>query len=744
MRQTIYKSTLFIICLFGSILANASAASFFNFSWSGAEALQIADYKSAHKQASSDSVITDTAFHYFKLGVINTALKDESKALFYFRLTAQKSPILAPFAYEYIGDISYQQQQFQNALNAYRTSLNTPLPRKYRDVVFNKIKLIIDNDSSDLVQGPWLKEFREWLIPLIKQPATSVYDSIVAIISSGNFYKSDSTLLKSIKSDNRKCNILTFLSSNTWPDTLISSEMIFSFAQEAYECKNYNVSNLFLEKAKKRADFEKKVTLRSSLYLQAKLSYSLGQYSKAIELFKKYDKNFGSEPEILMSIARAYRKLDNDENAWKWYDKHVKLYPAHPKTQEILWLMAWRMESMDKYAEAAQYYNTIFTKSNKGSRVEESYIRYALCYYKRDLYDSTITMLNKFIKKHPISEFSLAARFWKAKSFLALDKQDSAQHYFSYISKIEPYDYYANRSRQIMQLLGDTTQYTIDTSVNLESTLRWLDSISPPNPKKILSTTDSVNLYRGIALSIIGRTDESDHFLENLEQSFPGNLSLQFKLALVYLRANASMQAYRVARRLTWRIPQEQRTSLPFLMYILFYPPFYSESIKREATIRNVDPFLVSAVIRQESIFNPKIVSHAGAIGLMQIMPFTGKDVATSLGESFTTDSLYLPLTNIRYGVAYLRQLLDQFKDNLVMAIASYNAGPHNSIKWYNRNKDEEFDLFIEDIEFTETRGYVKKVLANYWTYRFLATFPQFKYKSKLDNSALHPVQRNK
>jgi soluble lytic murein transglycosylase len=134
----------------------------------------------------------------------------------------------------------------------------------------------------------------------------------------------------------------------------------------------------------------------------------------------------------------------------------------------------------------------------------------------------------------------------------------------------------------------------------------------------------------------------------------------------------------------------------------------------------------VSAVMRQESIFNPEIVSPAGAIGLMQIMPYTAKQLADDLKIPFFVDSLYNPAYNIKLGTYYLKQLLDTFNNNFVMVLSSYNAGPHNAKKWYEKNKQEEFDLFIEDIEFTETRGYVKKVMGNYWSYQELCRFQGF------------------
>ena len=125
--------------------------------------------------------------------------------------------------------------------------------------------------------------------------------------------------------------------------------------------------------------------------------------------------------------------------------------------------------------------------------------------------------------------------------------------------------------------------------------------------------------------------------------------------------------------------------------------------------------------MRQESVFNPVIVSRAGALGLMQLMPSTAKDVATEMSETFVEDSLTRLSTNIRYGSHYLKKLLDKFGGNMVLALAAYNGGPPMVMEWLEKNKHKTFDLFIEDIGYDETRGYVKKVLANYWTYRGLA-----------------------
>jgi soluble lytic murein transglycosylase len=198
---------------------------------------------------------------------------------------------------------------------------------------------------------------------------------------------------------------------------------------------------------------------------------------------------------------------------------------------------------------------------------------------------------------------------------------------------------------------------------------------------------------------------------------YPSNLRLQFELSKLYQNSGAPTLSYRVAQKFTWRIGESQRGSIPLAVYELMFPRHFDSLIVTHAQKNRLEPWLLSAIIRQESIFNPRIVSPAGAIGLMQIMPATGQTLADTLREPFTADSLYNPANNVRLGALYVRELLDQFEGNIVLALASYNGGPHNAVKWYAINRDDEFDLFVEDLAFSETRGYVKKVLANYWTY---------------------------
>ena len=131
----------------------------------------------------------------------------------------------------------------------------------------------------------------------------------------------------------------------------------------------------------------------------------------------------------------------------------------------------------------------------------------------------------------------------------------------------------------------------------------------------------------------------------------------------------------------------------------------------------------MKGLIRQESLFNANVQSRAGAIGLMQIMPETGRllHANSEMNGPFSTNILFDPEANIRLGVQYIDQLNKRFKKNRTHILVSYNAGPHNLKKWLKRfNHLDDPDVFIESIPYPETRKYVKKVLRNYGIYQSL------------------------
>jgi soluble lytic murein transglycosylase len=142
------------------------------------------------------------------------------------------------------------------------------------------------------------------------------------------------------------------------------------------------------------------------------------------------------------------------------------------------------------------------------------------------------------------------------------------------------------------------------------------------------------------------------------------------------------------------------------------FPLAYSKTVSREAEKRSLDPAWVYAVARQESAMNSEARSSAGALGLMQLMPGTGKAIAKKLDIGLNDlRELLQPETNIRFGSYYLRQVLKQFNDNPVLATAAYNAGPRRIRQWYPQ-RSLDADIWVDTLPFHETRQYVRRVMA--------------------------------
>jgi len=148
-------------------------------------------------------------------------------------------------------------------------------------------------------------------------------------------------------------------------------------------------------------------------------------------------------------------------------------------------------------------------------------------------------------------------------------------------------------------------------------------------------------------------------------------------------------------------------------------PRAFADLVEASAARHGVDPELLWAVMRVESIYNPRIISYAGAIGLMQIMPRTGTLIAYAQGRTdFTVDELLDPATNIDMAAWYLASLIERFQGRIPLAIASYNGGPHNVRAWI-RDYGEELpvDAFLEHIPFGQTHRYVRRVMTHYEAY---------------------------
>jgi soluble lytic murein transglycosylase-like protein len=202
-----------------------------------------------------------------------------------------------------------------------------------------------------------------------------------------------------------------------------------------------------------------------------------------------------------------------------------------------------------------------------------------------------------------------------------------------------------------------------------------------------------------------------DAFLEARKNLNRGNQRFAHAImADFYHSAGNQLLMYTELRKAWPQLATVEQDSVPRYFFRMYYPLKYGEEIEEHAKERGLDPNLVRGLILQESYYNPKAKSRVGATGLMQLMPPTAKEHARRMRIPFAVSRLENPDVNVRLGTYHLRMLIDMFRGNTYFAVASYNAGQGNVLKWRRAAPGKPTDEFLESIPFPETRNYVKRV----------------------------------
>jgi len=233
----------------------------------------------------------------------------------------------------------------------------------------------------------------------------------------------------------------------------------------------------------------------------------------------------------------------------------------------------------------------------------------------------------------------------------------------------------------------------------------------------LIPEQEDLTFTKARELAFLRLAEEAASEYWELARTRPDHIPLQREACQILARANQFEKTIWIARRTVRTLIKEGQkgeTLAPFWPYL--YPRAFWEWVDQSAAETGLDPYLITALIREESNFSPKAISWAGARGLMQLLPATAERVAREANLPLPND-LYAPGPNIALGTRYLAQLLHEFQGKVVLALAAYNAGPHIVRRWMNERPLHDLDEFVEDLSYPETREYVKRVLGSYDRY---------------------------
>ena len=310
------------------------------------------------------------------------------------------------------------------------------------------------------------------------------------------------------------------------------------------------------------------------------------------------------------------------------------------------------------------------------------------------------------VTNNPDSAIAPKAGFWIAKWAEKLNRPDHAAIAYKTVLTRFPRSYYAWRSAVALGWdVGDFTTVREKIPQVVKAS-----KITPPGGSPTFQQLYKLGLeseaWAQFQFDISDRSEltVADDFTQGLMKLYQGQ-NLRGINQIWYLQDRDSRED-----RQQW----QQLRQTPEYWQAL-YPFPYEETILKWSKQRQLNPLLVTSLIRQESRFEPEIESSAGALGLMQVMPATGKYVANNIGLS--NYSLTVPEDNVKIGTYYLDFTHKKYSNNSMLAVASYNAGPNAVAKWVSRYGLQDADEFVEKIPYRETKGYVESVFENYWNY---------------------------
>jgi soluble lytic murein transglycosylase len=326
------------------------------------------------------------------------------------------------------------------------------------------------------------------------------------------------------------------------------------------------------------------------------------------------------------------------------------------------------------------------------------------------------------IALYPTGAETPAALYWRARLAEEDNQFVMARAFYEKLSDRYRNFYYAELARQRMKHLPATTDAAAVTPYAL------LDHVPPLNDSgKIVEMEPPADELRVQKAQLLGNGGLVDFAVRELQAAAAttGGSWAPAETAQLYVETGHYDRAIEYMKHSAPNYFALDIPDLPRKYWEALFPKPYWTDLKRSSATNGLDPYLVASLIRQESEFNPNAVSRANAVGLMQLLPKTGKAVAKEVKlKRYNASQLYTPAVNMQLGTRYFRGMVDKFGGSFEYALAAYNAGSDRVDEWLAQGKYRDPQEFVESIPFTETREYVQAILRNASVYKQLYGTP--------------------
>lgn len=449
----------------------------------------------------------------------------------------------------------------------------------------------------------------------------------------------------------------------------------------------------------------------TALRLAARSQFARGRYSEAASLFDRWVKR-ASTPEVRAEgrwwVMRAYGRIDrldkvdlvlaafaDEEKDTVWYGRALILRGKLQLDEGN------REEARSSFRRAAEEFP-------EDEMIEEALWYWGWAEYEAGAMDAARSAWKKLTAEFPRSTLAARAAYWTGRAAERRGDIDAARGDYRRVVRMGPSYYgFLAEERLKRRTAADANPAEWGRTTPARDVGSGEDWANAQIPER-LRGTDSIR--RAQILLKLGLQGEARRELARANRGCGGEVRCIVAVNDLLIEAGDFRSAV---------LAFEGRSdlgSLPEPARRQFFPKAYWEDLKRFADREEIDPYLVLAVVREESRFDPQAVSRAGALGLMQIMPQTGRRIMRQRAEA--SGSLRRPEKNLDLGTWYLARLRKRYAGDVVFSLASYNAGPGAVDRWARRFGTVERDEFVERIPYRETREYVKRVMTSYAWYQ--------------------------
>ncbi|HYD47637.1 MAG TPA: transglycosylase SLT domain-containing protein [Terriglobales bacterium] len=412
-------------------------------------------------------------------------------------------------------------------------------------------------------------------------------------------------------------------------------------------------------------------------------------------------------PEALHRIGSTLWNRDRDDAAARVFRQLLDRYASHSRAADSLYALGRIAQSAGRNGEAIATHEELLRRYPNSSVAYDAEWRIGWIAYEQQDWQQAAVRFARLAERSRDRERD-AANYWRARAHHRAGRAERARELYGEIAARQA-GYYSLLARGRLESASRVIPLSFEVPVTPAA-----EAVADVDPGTAPESFDRFHLERWRELRAAGLRQYARGELDAIADQASGPGDTLFLLR-AYQATDGHGRAIRMAQKLgAGRVGSADYQSI-------LYPLAFWTLVQREAEAAAIDPLLVIALMRQESMFDPAARSPANAYGLMQLLPATAKRVSMLAdGREIDTSTITEPSVNVHLGTRYLRQLIDRYQGNIFKALAAYNGGEGAVDKWQQRNPAAEIDEFVETISYRETRDYVKKVVGNYDTYRRL------------------------